>query len=211
MVKLILDYSDTSDPILLTKTFAMVHGLTGNLHFPLPWPTEFPTLAALTAKQTAFAEAMAAAADRDKGKISAKNALRKELLALVRQIGVYLQVKSGGDRTILESTGYDLVKDRVPNPNPPAAPQSFKVVAGALPGSVVASAKSPRGARSFEVQYCLGDTSVPANWKLGAQHGSCHRIKIAGLDRGKDYSFRIHAIGQDGPGPWSEVVVFMPS
>ena len=211
MTKLILDYSEKTDPVLLAKSLGMVHGLTGNLHFPLPWPTEFPTLAALTAKQAAFADALTAAADRDKGKVAAKNALRKELLAIIRQVGIYLQVKSGGDRTILESTGYDLAKDRVPYPNPPTAPQNLKVVAGTLPGTVVVSAKSPRGARMFEVQYCLGDTSVPANWKLGAQHSSCSKIKMDGLERGKDYAFRICAFGQDGHGPWSELTVFMPS
>ncbi|MEI7728096.1 MAG: fibronectin type III domain-containing protein, partial [Verrucomicrobiota bacterium] len=89
--------------------------------------------------------------------------------------------------------------------------QNLKVVAGTLPGTVVVSAKSPRGARMFEVQYCLGDTSVPANWKLGAQHSSCSKIKMDGLERGKDYAFRICAFGQDGHGPWSELTVFMPS
>ncbi|MEI7732687.1 MAG: fibronectin type III domain-containing protein [Verrucomicrobiota bacterium] len=211
MTKLILDYSSYGDALLASKTLGMVHALTGNTHFPLPWPTEFPTLVALTAKQVAFADAVTAAGDRDKVKISAKNALRKELLVMIREIGTYLQIKSGGDRTILETTGYDLVKARVPSPNPPAAPQNFKVVAGLLPGSAVASAKSPRGARTFEVEYCVGDTSVPANWKIGARHGACGKIKMDGLERGKDHTFRIRAIGNDGPGAWSDVAVFMPS
>ncbi|MEI7731217.1 MAG: fibronectin type III domain-containing protein [Verrucomicrobiota bacterium] len=209
MAKLILNYSKLNDGMYASKTLSIVNGLTGNSHFPLPWPADFPTLAALTAKQKSFADAVTAAEDRDKGKISARNALRKELQAMVRDIGRYLQTKSGGDQTILESTGYDLAKAPVPNPTVPDAPLNLKVVGGKLPGSVVASAKSPRGARSFEVQYCLGDTSVPANWKVGARPGTCNKIKFGGLERAKDYSFRICAFGKDGPGPWSDVIVYM--
>ncbi|MEI7732061.1 MAG: fibronectin type III domain-containing protein [Verrucomicrobiota bacterium] len=211
MVKLVLDYSNVRDANFACKTLGMVHGLTGNGHFPLPWPAEFPSLAAFTAKQKAFADGLAAAADRDKGKVATKNTLRTELQAMVRELGRYLQVKSGGDRTILESTGYDLAKSRVATPPIPDAPQNLKVGPGKETGWVLVRATRSRGARMFEVEYCVGDRSVPANWKIGAQTGTCRKVEIGGLERGKDYAFRMRAFGREGHGPWSNVVVYMPN
>ena len=139
------------------------------------------------------------------------NALRAELQTMVRDMGRYLQTKSGGDRTILESTGYDLAKDREATPEVPGAPQNFKVVGGSVPGSALCSAEAPDGSLTFEIQYCTGDTSVPANWKIGAQTGKCKKVEITGLERGKDHTFRIRALGKSGPGPWSDVAVYMPN
>ncbi len=211
MAKLVLDYSNTGDVVFGNKTRGMATGLKDNPHFALPWPTEFPTLAAFTAKQLEFADALNAAADRDKAKVATKNARRAELQVMVREIGRYLQTKSGGDRAILETTGYDLAKDPVASPDVPGAPQNFKVVGGSVPGSALCSADAPDGSLAFEIQYCVGDTSVPANWKVGAQSGKCKKVEVTGLERGKDHTFRIRAIGKKGPGPWSDVAVYMPN
>ena len=84
MAKIILDYSKQSDSDFANTTLEMVNALTGNSNFGLPWPTEYPTLAAFTAKQKEFADKVTAAGDRDKAKVAAKNACRDELQAMVR-------------------------------------------------------------------------------------------------------------------------------
>ena len=211
MAKIVLDYSGLTDTALSSKALGMVNGLKDNPNFALPWPSEFPTLADLTTTQADFAASIPLAADRDKGKVSAKNALRAQLLQMIREIGRYVQQKSGGDQTILEGTGYDLVKEKQANPDIPAAPQNFKVTGGNGPGTAKASAEAPDGAVSFELQACTGDTSVEANWKTIAQTAKCRKIEVSGLERGKDTTFRLRAIGKKGPGPWSDIFVYMPN
>lgn len=210
MAKLVLDYSHAGDTVFAMKTHGIVQGLTGNPAFAPPWPPEFPTLAALTALQNEFALAVAAAADRDKAKVAAKNALRAELQAMVRELGRYVQTRSGGNLAILEGTGFDLARERRRKPGIPGAPQKFRIASGPLPGSVRCSAEAPEGSLAFEIQHCAGDPAVAADWTTDALCGRCRKVEVAGLERGKDTAFRIRAIGKEGPGPWSTVAIFMP-
>lgn len=208
--RIILDYSKLPDAGLVSKSHGMVTALTGNPKFPLPWSTEFRTLAELTAKQEEFSLAVDAAADRDKASVAAKNRIRAELEAIIRSVGRYLQEKSGGDRETLETTGYDLAKEREANPDIPAAPENFKVIGGQGPGTIIASAKAPDGAISFELQATTTPEN-PASYKTIAQTPGCRKIEVSGLERGKDTTFRLRALGKKGLGPWSDVAVYMPN
>ncbi len=210
MAKIILDYSKQSDSDFANTTLEMVNALTGNSNFGLPWPTEYPTLAAFTAKQKEFADKVTAAGDRDKAKVAAKNACRDELQAMVRDIGRYLQTKSGGDRAILETTGFDIAKTPDAPMDVPDAPADLKLKLGKTSGTIIASAKMPKGAASIETWSCVGDPNVEANWKLRAQTSSARTIEVSGLQRGVDTYVKCRAIGRKGPGPWSDVATIMP-
>lgn len=210
MIKLIVGYSNLSEPAFVTQSLAIVQGLTGNTNYPLPWPDDLPTLAELTTAQSQYSAAVTAAIDRDKAKIADRIAKRAVLEDMIRDLAPWLQKKANGDVAVMESTGYALTKPRTPVTNVPDAPTGLKLRLGKFPGSLVASAMAPQGAGSFETQVCTGDPAVEANWRTAAQTKSCRSIELAGLQRGVDHYVRIRAIGSKGPGPWSNIESAMP-
>ena len=122
MIKLIVNYSSLSDPDFVTQSLAIVQGLTGNPHYTLPWPTDLPTLAQLTAAQSEYAAAVTAAIDRDKAKIADRIAKREVLAGMIRYLAPWLQKKVDADVAIMETTGYALSKPRAPATDVPEAP-----------------------------------------------------------------------------------------
>lgn len=210
MIKLIINYSSLGEAAFVTQSLAIVNGLTGNARFPLPWPTDIPTLAELTTAQSEYATAVTAAIDRDKGKIADRNAKREILADMIREIAPHLESIADGDIVALESTGYALSKERSAPTDIPDAPTGLKLRNGSMPGSLVASAKAPKGAGSFETQVCTGDPAVPANWHTVAQTTSSRGVELNGLQRGVDHYVRMRAIGSKGPGPWSNIETAMP-
>lgn len=210
-VGLIISYARLSDLEFASKTLGMVQALTGNANFPSPYGSSFPTLAEFTTAQSEYATAVGLAADRDKSKVADRNAKREVLADIVRRLAPYLESVAAGDVAKLESTGYDLTKATHDAPiEIPDAPTDLKLKQGQLSGSVSVTAKPPKGAGSFEIQVCVGDPNVPANWRTATLSRNCRNVAVAGLQRGVDHFFRIRAIGSKGPGPWSNVESIMP-
>ncbi len=208
--RIVLNYANLGHAEFVSKSLGMVNGLRDNPHFPLPWPDEFPSLAKLATAQDAYSLSVVGAADRDKAKVAAQNAKRLVLEDIVREIGRYVQTKSGGDRAILETTGYDLARTREKNPDVPHAPEELRLKLGRMPGSIIASAKKTRGATAFITEYCMGNPNVEANWRPGAMTSGCRKVELTGLSRGQDYTVRMRGIGRKGPGPWSNIEMIMP-
>ena len=66
-----------------------------------------------------------------------------------------------------------------------------------------------KGAAHYDVYYCLGDPNDEASWYLAATFVNTRDTRITGLEPGKMYLFRVHCLGADGFGPWSNVIKIM--
>lgn len=191
----------------------VVTGMTANGYFAEPWwsdPAEKPTVASLTADKAAYSLAKNAAHDGSKEKIATRKTLRDAATIDLQKLAKYVDLKSDGDVTMLESSGFDLTK--VPAPHgtlPLEAPQDMRLKHGELPGMLLARCKSVKGAASYETQICAGDPGVPANWKPGAFTAGCARIELTGLTAGTLYHVRVRAINKNGPGAWSDEASLM--
>ncbi len=60
-----------------------------------------------------------------------------------------------------------------------------------------------RGRSVYELEFCLGDPTVEANWKLLALT-SKNWYNADGLESDSEYYFRVKAIGAAGAGPLSD-------
>lgn len=204
--KLIISYRDLKDADFLTKASGMFTCLTGNPNFALPWPDDYPSLADLGEAVEDFEAKIPLAADGDKGAIAAREASRKVLAGIVKEIAAYLELKAKGDVTKLESTGYDLRRPatHTAGPGKLPAPESLKLAHNGE-GSIIARAKAVKGAGSYEAWTCIGDPNVEANWSEKANTKGCSRIELDELTAGAKVFVRIRAIGPKGPGEWSNV------
>jgi hypothetical protein len=124
--------------------------MTGNASFPTPTPT----LAAVTQGIVDLQAAEVSALTRTKGAVSVRNEKRAALIALLKQLGRYIQATadagadSGG--SIILSAGVTVRK------TPTRAPRVFHAASGAVSGSAKLVAASAGTRSSYEWQYSLG-------------------------------------------------------
>ena len=93
-----------SDADLGDFSNTVITSLTNNASFPKP----AVTIAALTAADTAFSDAVAAAAQGGTQLTAAKNAARDALVALLRQQAAYVQSAGNNDLTTILSSGFQI-------------------------------------------------------------------------------------------------------
>jgi hypothetical protein len=183
-------------PALITYAGGIVKAMTGNASFPTPTPT----LASVTQAIADLQAAETAALARTKGAVSVRNEKGAALIALLKQLGRYIQATAdaGGDSggSIILSAGLTVRK------TPTRVPRVFHAASGAVSGSakLVAASAGPRS--SYEWQYSLdgGKTWVPAAVTLKAS------TTVAGLAPGATAQFRYRPVTKTGEGDWSQTV-----
>jgi hypothetical protein len=186
-------------PALLTYAGGMVKAMTGNPSFANPTPT----LAAITQAIADLQAAETTALARTKGAVSVRNEKAVALVALLKQLGRYIQAMadagadSGG--SIILSAGVAVRK------TPTRAPRVFHAASGVVSGSAKLVAVSAGNRSSYEWQYSVdgGKTWVPAAVTLKAN------TTVAGLAPGATVQFRYRPVTKTGEGDWSQVVSFI--
>src|SRR5581483_2397528 len=141
----------SSDSELVATTGAIIMGMTNNPDYPTP----SPTLADVSAKSTAFSDAMAAAAGGGVQLTAEKNARRAELAASLRLLASYAQTACNGDLAVLLSSGFPIQKPQRQPIGVLPAPSDLRVRLGGVSGALDASASPVYGAGVY-------------NWKLVA-------------------------------------------
>ena len=204
--KLIVAFDRLSGPDFLAKAGFIIASLTGNPHFPEPWPPQAPTLAQLNDAFNAYRDAYHASLTRDTLKIAQRDIARQELIDLFKRLASYLELVAQGDATILATTGYDLRHDIVRGTNSGLldAPADFRVVQGKQSGTLDIHAAKLAGAGSYEVHIAQGDPNIEANWKQAALSKTCSHIIVEGLTPGQTYWLRLRGIGSAGAGLWTD-------
>jgi hypothetical protein len=203
--KLIITFSNLSEPDFHTKAGAIVTALRNNPDFPEPWPPQVPSFAQLEAAYNAYQDALHAAANRDRAKIAERDDKRAVLEGYLKTLAGYLELIAQGDTTKLIRTGFDQRKDivRGVNANPPPAPAGFTVKHGKLSGSVILHASSVQGAASYDASHTEASPADDASWQDDGTFTGCNHIDITGLTPGKSYWFRLRAINSAGNGAWT--------
>lgn len=205
--KLIVTFESCSLPVFLTKSERIVTSLTGNSHYPLPWPTAVPAPTALANAFANLQRLASAAASGDTAKIAARNLARDEVTVMLKKIALYLELVADGDRAILETTGYELAKahgGHSPGPGVLPAPENLRVERGPLSGVLLVQVHTLKGAGSYEVQIASADPKVETNWRLVTLSKTATHIELTGLTPGTVYYVRVRGIGSHGPGAWAE-------
>jgi hypothetical protein len=206
--KLIINFDQLNEADFLAKSGTIVTSLTANIHYPVPWIVQVPTLEQLTTAYTDYVDSYHAAINHDSLKIALRNSARQALTNLLKRLIPYLELVAQGDTHILATAGYDLRKDIVRGGGGDIlpAPNDFRVAHGAKSGTFDIHIAKLIGAGSYEVQITESDPSIEANWRHALSSTTSAHILLEGLVIGKVYWVRVRGIGSAGAGVWTEPV-----
>lgn len=202
MAKVKLALSRLTPDELVSLANQIKTAMTGNANFTTPNPTLTAIGTLITAAQTkitaqkaAVQAATTATSDRD----AALDALR---VALV-QLSAYVENITGGDAVKIQSAAMSV--------KAPAAPigqllqvSNLAVTAGDDDGEVNITWDPVRGAKSYQIQYCL-DPITPTGWRDVAPTSKSKKT-ISGLTSGVRVWVRVRAIApkEANIGAWSD-------
>lgn len=183
-------------PALITYVQAVLAAMTNNAHFPTPVPPLSALLAALTALQSAEAQALS----RLKGTVVARNDKKAALVGLMQQLRGYVQTTADADpensAAIINSSGLPVRK------LPVRKPRVFSANAGALSGSVEVIAATAARRASYLWGYSTdgGKTWIEVGPTLQA------KTTISGLPVGTSVQFRYRGVTKSGAADWSQPI-----
>ena len=89
---------------------------------------------------------------------------------------------------------------------PLPAPVDFLATMGDAPGEMDLTWSAIKGRRYYDVEYRL---VTDTNWTRLDPSPTKSKAEITGLQSGKEYIFRVRAVGTAGATPWSDVSIKM--
>jgi hypothetical protein len=179
-----------TDRALSTKCQHIIDKMTGNEAFATPKPTLIELAAALSS----YNAAMGKAENGSKSDTVVKNNWRKTLGDLMKELADYVQITSEGDEAIILSSGFDVNK-KAATIGPLPKPENFKIEPGINKGSVLASCNAVQNAYVYEFEYIEMPVTPSSIWIK--RISTKHKTVIDGLISGKQYSYRVTAVGSD--------------
>lgn len=194
-----LGFARLSDAPLNSFAENVIAKMTDNPGFTTP----LISMATLTSAQTAFANAIAAAAQGGKQLIAAKNAAREALLSLLRQQAAYVQSIAGEDLPLLLSSGF--VNMSTNRTQVPLSKPVVEQVDNPQSTQLGLRLKPVYTARAYEIRMSY----VAGEWKaVGVFTQS--RVVIPDLTPGTTYTLQARAIGgSTGYSDWSDPISHM--
>jgi len=185
--KLALNFRKYSDPDLITAAYRVVDKLINNEHFPEAKPLLSPITETAKQLQLAVVNAM----DGDTIKILIKNDLKEKLIALLRELGDWIEKQSNVDDLALISSGFKLAKPRkeISLQNP----VDFIILPGENMGEIIMQVKRVNGAKAYVYQYTRDPLTDDSKWET--INSTKRKIVLKQLPLGVKFFFRMAAIG----------------
>lgn len=188
MKRILLNFASYSDAALLVLAQGIHVALTGNPFFT----TTSPDLTTFLSVITAYSNALAAAQNRGKDEVGAKNARKAELVALLADLALDIMKQADGNVEALISSGFPLNKSRQPQP-PLGIVDIAKIEVGENSGELLVIIKPVPGARTYIYQYTQDPITANSVWT--SQNSTLIKETITGLETGKKNWIRVVAYG----------------
>jgi hypothetical protein len=198
IIRVALSFATFSDDELNSFAILVIACIKTNPLFPNP-----PVLAAaLTALQTAFQDAMTAAAQGGTMDTAAKNEARDALVPALRQTAAYVQSLALANVSQVLSSGFDVV-----TPNTAQSPLSQPMFSpdNSMTGQLTVDLQAVTNAKAYQVQFGIGTGA----WQEAGIYPNTRDIVLTNLTPGTVCSVRIRAIG--GSTQYSEWSTTMPA
>lgn len=160
----------------------------------------------LLAGITAFENSVVAQANGGKLATAEKKQCRKELVAMLKELAYFVQLKCKDDLVILLSSGF-LAQNRNHTPTV-LAKAVVERITQTHSGVALVTAKAERGAKTYEVQAAeIDENGALGPYGPSVLRSSSRKIPVAGLTAGKKYVFRVRVIGGKGDtSEWSDTL-----
>jgi len=195
-----LSFAKYSDSLFELKAQAIYTAMDGNVYFTKP----NPPLDELDKAIKAYSEALVAAASGDRYEIAEKNKFRKDLEAVLQNLGRYVIMTAGDNRTMLISSGFDVRKD--PESTTLDTPHLVSLATGKNPGEVMVKVNGT-DARSFVYEYTTDPLTDASIWRQEVSTRKNH--VLAGLKPSGKIWVRVTAVGPRGTKATSVAVSYI--
>lgn len=160
-----------------------------------------PALPVLLAAFNKYDKALNHQKYKSKELTSIKKTCRRNLEQLLKQLAIYVGLKSKQDAAIILSSGFDLQQDKARVGNL-EKPRNIKVNLGSNHGCLIISCDTIDKIHWYDFEY----TSFPATEdSVWIRRGSSrHKIEIKGLTSGQQYVFRVAGASTNDVRVWSD-------
>jgi hypothetical protein len=199
--KVLINFSSSTytDLGVANKASNITEQMTNNPNFPIP----LKELDDMTMANTAYQISLNKIENGTKEDTVIKNQNRLTLEKAMRNLALYVQVKSNGNEAIILNSGFDVAGKHVPVGKLPK-PEGFGVKVDVAKGTVVVYCASIANASFYEVEYAEAVADGTRNWtKLTTTK---HKLEITGLTSGKQYVFRMTGAGSNPTRMWSDEI-----
>ena len=195
-----LGFSKTKDPNILSFGFHVLISMTDNPAFPDPRVT----MAALKSALVLYAAAIAPALDGNRRLIAEMRSQREVVIGMLRQLGRYVEYKSGGDKNTFISSGFEAASTtRVPS-KPLAQPKIRRIDQGNT-GQLLLKIPAVDKTLHYQLRYATRNAHNihgPGTTKIFT--GVRGFVRINDLMAGTTYAFQVRAYGVLGYTDWSD-------
>ena len=184
---------------MLVKVRNMVAKLTGNARYTTPVP---PLSEVTLTADMLEAAILAYNLNPGPGERIDRDLAVEKMKGTMVELGGYIQAASNGDLEAIKSAGCSVRRSAVPI-GPLPAPKKVVARTTQYPGILDVSWGAVRGRSMYELEICLGDPNIAANWNVQVLT-SKNRHTVEKLESDKVYFFRVKAIGAAGASPLSD-------
>jgi hypothetical protein len=196
--KISTSFTRDTDANLAKSAGYKVSCLTGNKHFTDP----VPNLETLGLQVVKYEADLVAAKGKDRIAVATKNASRKLLEQMLKEMGLYVMYISKGDEEILASTGFTV--NKMPEARNITNPGNISLSNGVSSGEIKAMVNAVKNARSYLFEIAKEPPGEKTDWQSFASSRS--KFTFKDLTAGKQYWIRIAVIGTGTQISYSAVV-----
>ena len=170
------------------------------------FPEPIPALADVRAAATELGLANVAAQSMDKVAISYRNEKKDELIALLRKLGVYVNLCADSNRTIALSSGFDIRKESEPSPAITSVDVPV-ISAGPNQGELDSKVRTVAGARMYQFFISADESKPVSEWK--SYPSTKQKFSFTGLNSATRYYVRVAAVGINNQLVYSDSASFV--
>jgi hypothetical protein len=192
----------SSDQELITISGTIGELMAGNAAYPAP----FPTLVVVTAARTAYVSAVSGLS-RGKQAIALRNQTRGALVQALRDLALYVQHASQGNRVMIIGSGFPVQNRRARGSVGLLAPPTHVRIRRTNNSTqLVALCDAVAAARSY--QWRCATTLAPTVWTQ-PDPITKSRFVIEDAVPGTTYIVQVRVFGTAGASDWSDAVMLM--
>lgn len=200
MKKANISFSAFTDVNFRKKAELIYLSLDGNEFFT----NLMPTLEILQASISNYNLALAAAAHSDRVAVAEKNRCRRELDALLRQLGMSVMTQANGQESVLVSSGFTL--NKTPESRFITNPGNVILTKGITSGQMISTVKAVNGGISYLHEICDALPTEETKWTSHSS-STCNFV-FTNLTPGKQYWVKVGVIGARGQKAFSNIATW---